>query len=88
MWRKIQDGEAGSTLDIDCDTCALCYHYIVDDDSDDSDCRLCPLYKARGGTRCDDNGADKLSPYTAWGKDLNPEPMIRLIRKAIKQETL
>jgi len=72
-------------LDIDGDTCALCYHYETG-----SKCPKCPLVKV-AGRRCDQGGdamfnGDKYSPYEEFVKNKNPEPMIKLIRSAIKAE--
>ena len=73
-------------LEIDSDSCALCKYYCL---GMFSPCRRCPLRKLRG-KRCDAGRADCgeriHSPWHSWQYESNPEPMIRLIRKAIKAE--
>ena len=60
-------------------SCALCIHYL---NNEGIKCIKCPLSKSRNGTACDKG---RSSPYENFTNHSEPEPMIRLIRKAIKQ---
>lgn len=49
--------ETSIRLDISSATCALCQHYLREDDESDfgdNECVTCPLAIARGGIRCDE----------------------------------
>lgn len=60
-------------------SCALCtYHY-------GDMCIDCPLLIARKNVKCFKSNSIEMSPYSAHIKKGDPNPMIRLIRKAIKQ---
>lgn len=83
-------------VDIDAETCALCYHYM--DESSKAlphitveeyeaslvgDCGECPLFKVRGEVCCDNRMADeKSSPYLLYSKNGDPGPMIGWLKKA------
>lgn len=65
----------GGCLDIDGNTCALCFHY---NRSFRNGCEGCPLVIVRNGEGCD-SGKDH--PYGKF-LDGDPLPMLRLLRKA------
>jgi hypothetical protein len=74
-------------------TCALCLKAVVEYKRrfTQSICSVCPLAKARGPgkTCCDQTGTSaNLSPYLTWRRKDDPEPMIKLIDKAIAQVKL
>lgn len=74
--------DAGSgVLWIDTKSCAACVHWLY---HEGCSCRTCPLYLVRGVPCYKSNGADKPSPFDAFTRLGNPEPMIRLIRKAMR----
>lgn len=60
------------------DSCALCWRWLKT-----CGCRKCPLYKIHK-RRCYESLAGRISPWNHWTIHSNPEPMIRLIRKAMK----
>jgi len=66
-------------------TCALCHVYLNNLDSI-SPCKKCPLSIARNDIACDRVSRNRKSTYHRFVNDANPEPMIRLIRKAIKNQ--
>lgn len=69
---------AGETFSIDGDTCGLCHRY-------DGNCKPCPISVVRGGLNCDRSHVqDSHSPYSSFTYLDNPEPMIRVLRKAKK----
>lgn len=75
-------------LAIDADTCALCQIFLLKDGL----CKDCPLYILRGKTPCylatpREEAAGKESPYHMLvdPADRTPEPMIRLLRRAIRR---
>jgi hypothetical protein len=63
---------------IDSSTCALCEHYI----DDDNDCPNCPLAQTLG-RRCD----DAYGPYTHFVTFDGPGPMIAALRKTQRRIT-
>jgi len=65
---------------IACKSCSLCMFYLKEHHIDK--CDTCPLSIARGGFACDFMFT---SPYGTYQDSHNPEPMIKLIRKAIRQ---
>jgi len=66
---------------IDATTCALCHHYL------DNRCVDCPLYAVIGKS-CDDNGwREGGSPYTDFVDFGKASPMLRLLKKAQKNES-
>jgi len=71
-WRKIYDDK--EELAIDGDTCALCVHYIGDDE-----CKECPLFKYLGRKCDEDEGPYSEFATKAYG---DPEPMIAALEKA------
>lgn len=51
----IEPDDKENKLDISAASCALCVHFLKDEDEEDGDdCRLCPLAIARGGVHCDE----------------------------------
>ena len=80
-------------VEIDAETCALCYHYMEEDSEKfngaaaqlgfDSNCEKCPLFKVRNGTRCDtEMEHETFSPYIQYLEDGDPMPMIAWLKKA------
>lgn len=68
-------------IDVSDITCALCKHYADLSPA----CKGCPLIKAGDGRRCDESKSeDEDAPFFHYHDSGDPEPMIRLIRKAIK----
>lgn len=71
----------GGSLEIDNETCALCYNFqIIDDKTGLQDCKACPLYVARS-TRCDRGFTP--SPYAAFVMYGDPCPMIKLLEEVL-----
>lgn len=68
--------DSDDEMNIDDSTCALCFHYML--------CDRCPILKQLGGYTCDDIGRD--SPYMALQEKGDPKPMIKVLRKALKEE--
>lgn len=67
-----------SEFTVDSASCALCVHHLYDDD-----CTTCPLFKVRGGVRCDQSASgEEMPPYAAFIVRGDPEPMIRLLKLA------
>lgn len=65
-------------------TCALCQ--LTDIDSEGG-CDTCPLYRCRGGVRCDEETIDERhSPFHAYAAVFpsNPEPMILELERTIE----
>ena len=65
------------------ESCALCLKYTR--------CHSilnCPLQVVRENARaCDEKtSSETISPWDTWGRNGDPKPMIRLIKKALKQE--
>lgn len=70
---RITDGNYyGDSFYIDAASCALCYKYPL--------CENCPLYKVSGKDCCMPN-----SPYVCWVQTGNPGPMIRALKKTLKE---
>lgn len=76
-----------ATLSIDDRTCALCVIYKNQNEYGAAACTKCPLAIARGGTPCDRVAPAELrqgkSPYAAFIKDGNVEPMIAALTAAL-----
>lgn len=66
--------DSGDEFGINAYTCALCQR------SRDQ-CEDCPLYKALGDVRCDD---DTFGPYNYFCEEQDPEPMIDALNKALE----
>jgi hypothetical protein len=60
------------------DTCSLCAKYYDSDFDEPSCCSSCPL--AQLGA----SGTDCFTEYRHWRTTLDPEPMIRLLEKALQ----
>ncbi len=81
--KVITDGE--DTLRIDTTTCALCHKYQYTQPKGNFDeCAACPLYETLG-KGCGDGHDD--DPFTAWGVRSDPKPMIKALKKCLKQNT-
>ena len=79
MYPKI--GElGGSWFDIDATSCALCDQYYLTFPGDDHGCADCPLYKELGNMTCYEDDA----PYNVWYLRNDPEPMIEVLEKMLK----
>lgn len=66
----------------DGDTCALCDLYI---NAIHETCEDCPLSRQRHGFSCDEKlFSERYSPYTSFRDYDDPEPMITLLKAAIK----
>jgi hypothetical protein len=83
---------SGPVFTVDSRSCSLCFHYldkevsISGDDSDDTPCTTCPLYKANGKRSCVNPDGGVYSPYTAFVTGNDPEPMIALLEKALARQ--
>lgn len=88
MGRNYIEGEDSlgitlESLNIDTSSCALCEKFY----STEGICGNCPLYKEREGHRCDEWNSDGgNNPYISWTSDVNPEPMIELLKAALETE--
>jgi len=72
----ICDINGSSRLYIDKDSCALCL-------TSGDDCTSCPLFESREDVSCDSTTNDeKTSPYHAFTRDGNAEPMIKALEEA------
>ncbi len=70
---------------ISSDSCALCHKYLYEQpEGNPEDCAVCPLY-ATLGKGCGDG--DENDPYTYWSKGCDPKPMIKALKKCLKQNT-
>jgi len=77
-------GVKGANFYIDSASCALCSKYLFFSRDDDG-CGNCPLSKIRGNVVCDvDVDGDDISPFKAWRRGADPEPMLHWLRKALK----
>lgn len=78
-----EDEVVYSSLKIDSSSCALCKKYYIDRDetNDGVGCPECPLQNVLG-TTCDGSST---SPYGKWTKSHDPEPMIRSLKRALKE---
>lgn len=79
-------GSENSSLNIDCESCALCIKYLKDwEDAEVSKCEVCPLYLTLGRS-CDDrtNGGGD-SPYSLFIDNQDPTPMIKALKKCLKE---
>lgn len=78
-------GANSRTFTVNGKTCALC-HLYMDVCANDDACAECPLRKVRGRP-CDlSRRPTESSPYEAYLFSGDPEPMIRLIKRAIKAQ--
>jgi len=74
----------GGEFVIDDESCSLCKFYLHRFDNEKEDCVRCPLYKSNNNVSCGEGYDSPHSTY-CYSLDHDPEPMIRLIKKAIKQ---
>jgi len=81
----------GTTFNINCGTCSLCYFYAGELGKE---CPDCPIYKIRG-CRCDTVSSTyseykytyiNESPFSSWRIRHNPELMIKLLKDALQRE--
>lgn len=71
------------TFFVDARSCALCKLYLPKEGQEGT-CSKCPLFEARG-RRCDRADVPLgVSPYRDFKEYSNPEPMIKLIEKALR----
>lgn len=71
-------------LRISADSCALCEVHL-DKLRDRPNCNLCQLAKVRGHA-CDARTDDEqISPWTAWIKMYDPEPMIADLKRTLEK---
>ena len=81
------DWRTDKAVCITSDTCALCHHYLLEEDDHISNvCERCPLYKHLGKP-CDGgkfNGERR--PYEYWYETLNPEPMISALQSTLEKQ--
>ena len=84
MWASsalAREFNTGRGLELSGETCALC-ELCLRAGAGES-CRICPLFKARGGSACDRRKFDETeSPWNSWTDDRDPEPMIFWLKKA------
>lgn len=79
-------GDAQESFGIDSDSCALCVKHLKQRDP----CSTCPLSIVRDGYSCEstirEDGVawEAQSPFHYFIVDGNPEPMLKLLRKARK----
>lgn len=69
-------------FEIDGESCSLCVKYISRDFN--RSCGKCPLKKVNDETPCDLWNDSEVSIYGEFGKNGNPEPMIKGLKKALK----
>jgi len=69
---------------VDADSCALCCKYMYQGDPVDKPCVTCPLYKTLG--KCCGEG-DENDPFTKWKDESDPKPMIRALKKCLKENS-
>lgn len=68
-------------------TCALCHHYLVDENHDCDYGEMCPLYKARGNVACDKERMDEHeAPWYEFRRSKDPNPMIFWLQKAVEYQ--
>jgi hypothetical protein len=75
---KIENDSWDVVLEIDWKSCTLCLAFM------DMDCSGCPLAELRG-TYCTEP-ADDPPPYAKFTAHHDPEPMIKLLERAIRRE--
>jgi hypothetical protein len=72
---------------IDDSTCALCWILDAGDRTQWRDCQRCVLTQARGGYPCTAPAPEEpedRSPWLMFTRDGDPEPMIKLLEKALR----
>ena len=73
-----------SILHISEGSCSLCNIYLF---PDKGSCSKCPLYKVLGNKACAAPGGGESSlPYDIFYNELNPGPMIKALREALRAE--
>lgn len=78
----LKDEVGDEVLCIDSSSCALCVHYLGDDDPHEHQCTGCPLFEVRG-VGCDEKTYGRDAPYQCFSSYSAPMPMIALIEEAI-----
>lgn len=72
-----------NSFSADNESCALCVFYF----DANAKCDKCPLSKLRKRYPCDEEMDDETdSPYISFIQHKRPEPMIKLLRQALKQQ--
>lgn len=69
----------GYYFEVDSSTCSLCEKYFHKVGT----CEGCPLYKSLGSRKCH-SWLTLNSPYSEWLNNGDPKPMIRALRKTLK----
>lgn len=73
----LRNPDTGNEFGIDDSSCALCQHVKLDPAH--YGCAPCPIVKATG-CKCDGDS----SPYSAWLKNKDPQPMIQVLKATRK----
>lgn len=81
--------EGGPPVDIDASTCALCHRHGWSEEWTEISCADCVLYQIRDGTACciqtaEEDLNNNPSPFDAWDKNQDPEPMVELLQRAVE----
>lgn len=78
-------GMNGEVFELYGGTCALCAHHAYPSHRAEDRCKGCPLFQLRSKP-CDVPDSDEKSraPWASFTINKNPNPMIRLLRKAKK----
>ena len=76
-------GVKGANFYVESASCSLCSKYLFS--GRDDGCESCPLSKVRGDVACDEDiDGDDISPFEAWRKEADPEPMLHWLGEALK----
>lgn len=75
------DDSSAKGFEINGSTCALCKKFYNHDA--ENECEKCPLFSVLGKA-CDDGDNDD-SPFYLWMLEKKPEPMIKALKKALKE---
>jgi len=79
----VMDRENLSTFAFNCQTCALCQVYRMEDTVVQPDCTGCPLNEMFGEPCC----YSSPDPYAVFVSTGNPQPMIEALTKCLEIET-
>ena len=84
--RAVREPTGSKRLIVNDESCALCIHFHSGDNHADNRCDCCPVAKARRGIPCDakykSDTEGRGGPFITFVRNLNPAPMIRLLKKA------
>lgn len=88
MVRECKD-ERVVRLEVDSDSCALCWHFFNDSAFDT--CAECPLAQVRGGVPCDcttpgEESAGRNAPYYEFCRQGEPGRMLYWLKRAALRE--